>query len=103
VKPKLRGVPLAQLVLDEKNASKGTKRGRELLGQSLERYGAGRSVVVDCHTLPISLVSYDEILRGWKDEGDRYTHEQIRNNTLFRCAVLKDSGDFKRIKSSSTK
>jgi hypothetical protein len=49
VKPKVRMVPIAQLVLDERNANKGTKRGRELLGESLERYCAGRSVVVDRH------------------------------------------------------
>src|SRR3984885_7200768 len=54
VKPKLRVVPITQLVLDEKNANKGTKRGRELLGESLERYGAGRSVVVDCHNRVIA-------------------------------------------------
>ena len=47
MKPKVRVVPIAQLVLDGKNANKGTKRGRELLGDSLEKYGAGRSVVVD--------------------------------------------------------
>jgi hypothetical protein len=49
VKPKLRVVPIAQLILDEKNANKGTKRGRELLEKSLTKYGAGRSVVVDRH------------------------------------------------------
>jgi|ERR1700693_917440 hypothetical protein len=49
VKPKIRIVPIAQLVLDEKNANKGTKRGRKLLGESLDKYGAGRSVVVDRH------------------------------------------------------
>ena len=38
---------MSELVLDKKNANKGTKRGRELLGQSLGKYGAGRSVVVD--------------------------------------------------------
>jgi hypothetical protein len=38
---------MTQLVLDEKNANKGTKRGRALLEESLARYGAGRSVVVD--------------------------------------------------------
>jgi hypothetical protein len=54
VKPKLRVVPIAQLVLDEKNANKGTKRGRELLGKSLEKYGAGRSVVVDRHNRVIA-------------------------------------------------
>jgi DNA modification methylase len=47
MKPRIRVVPIAQLILDEKNANKGTKRGRELLGQSLEKYGAARSVVVD--------------------------------------------------------
>jgi DNA modification methylase len=45
--PKIRVVPIAHLILDEKNVNKGTKRGRELLGESLERYGAARSVVVD--------------------------------------------------------
>src|ERR1700723_1417472 len=47
VKPNVRVVPISQLVLDEKNANKGTKRGRELLEESLGKYGAGRSVVVD--------------------------------------------------------
>jgi transposase len=47
VKPTLRVAPITQLILDEKNANKGTKRGRELLEASLEKYGAGRSVVVD--------------------------------------------------------
>jgi hypothetical protein len=54
VKPKLRVLPITQLVLHDKNANKGTKRGRELLGESLERYGAGRSVVVDCHNRVIA-------------------------------------------------
>jgi DNA modification methylase len=54
VKPKVRVVPITKLVLDEKNANKGTKRGRELLGDSLEKYGAGRSVVVDRHNRVIA-------------------------------------------------
>jgi hypothetical protein len=54
LKPKLRVVSITQLVLDEKNANKGTKRGRELLGNSLEKYGAGRSVVVDRHNRVIA-------------------------------------------------
>lgn len=49
MKPRVRVVPIAQLILDAKNANKGTKRGRELLGESLGKYGAGRSVVVDRH------------------------------------------------------
>jgi DNA modification methylase len=47
-------MPIAQLVLDDRNANKGTKRGRELLEQSLEKYGAGRSVVVDRHNRVIA-------------------------------------------------
>ena len=47
MKPIVRMVPIVQLILDEKNANKGTKRGRELLAKSLGDYGAGRSVVVD--------------------------------------------------------
>jgi hypothetical protein len=35
VKPKVRVVPIGELILDEKNANKGTKRWRELLGESL--------------------------------------------------------------------
>lgn len=49
MKPKVRIVPISELVLDDKNANKGTKRGRELLEESLAKYGAGRSVVVDRH------------------------------------------------------
>jgi DNA modification methylase len=47
MKPSIRTMPISELVLDDKNANKGTSRGREMLGQSLEKYGAGRSVVVD--------------------------------------------------------
>jgi hypothetical protein len=43
VKPKFRIVPIAQLVLDDMNANKGTKRGRDLLKKSLGKYGAGPS------------------------------------------------------------
>ncbi len=54
MKPTVRTLPIAQLVLDDKNANKGTKRGRELLEQSLEKYGAGRSVLVDRHNRVIA-------------------------------------------------
>jgi DNA modification methylase len=54
MKPALRTMPIAQLVLDDKNANKGMKRGRELLEASLEKYGAGRSVVVDRHNRVIA-------------------------------------------------
>lgn len=38
---------LADLRPDEQNANKGTLRGTQLLDTSLERFGAGRSIVVD--------------------------------------------------------
>jgi hypothetical protein len=61
-------------------------------------------VTVDFGTLPISsefLPSYQELLQGWKDEGDRFTHEQITGSTLFRYSILKDSDEFKRIKENA--
>src|ERR1700722_19190585 len=48
MKPTVRTVSIDALILDERNANKGTKRGRELLAQSLDNFGAGRSVLVDC-------------------------------------------------------
>jgi hypothetical protein len=57
--------------------------------------------VVDLGTLRILsefLPTYEELLKGWRDEGDRYTHEKTRGNTLFRCAILKDSDEFRRIR-----
>src|ERR1700728_1677420 len=45
--PRVRVIPIAQVILDKKKANKGTELGRELLGKSLETYGAGRSVLVD--------------------------------------------------------
>jgi hypothetical protein len=59
--------------------------------------------IVDFGTLPIAfecLPSYEELLRDWKDEGDRYTHELLRDNTLHRSAILKDSNEFRRIRAS---
>jgi DNA modification methylase len=47
MKPTVRTVSIDALILDEKNANKGTKRGRELLAKSLDDFGAGRSVLVD--------------------------------------------------------
>ena len=62
--------------------------------------------VVDTGTLPIppeELPSYEQLMRSWKDEGDRYSHEQRRDSTLCRCAILKDSGEFRRVKAGSVK
>jgi len=55
VKPKVLVIPISRLVLDVNNANKGTKRGRVLLDDSLERFGAERSVVVDRHDRVIAL------------------------------------------------
>lgn len=38
---------IKQLFFDKKNANKGTQRGRGLLEKSLQKYGAGRSILVD--------------------------------------------------------
>ncbi len=38
---------LADLTPDTRNANKGTPRGRKLVRESLQRYGAGRSILLD--------------------------------------------------------
>jgi DNA modification methylase len=38
---------LSDLILDDKNANRGTKRGRALLNKSLKELGAGRSILID--------------------------------------------------------
>src|SRR5208337_4782639 len=38
---------ISDLKPDPKNANKGTDRGRKLLAESLEKYGAGRSILCD--------------------------------------------------------
>lgn len=38
---------LSALTPDTRNANKGTARGRKLVRESLERYGAGRSILID--------------------------------------------------------
>jgi hypothetical protein len=45
--PKLRRLKLADVKLDEKNANRGTKRGREFIENSLKKYGLGRSILLD--------------------------------------------------------
>jgi hypothetical protein len=57
--------------------------------------------VVDFGTLPMpveDLPTYEELLRDWDDQDDRYTHEERVDSTLFRSAILKDSEAFRRIK-----
>lgn len=39
--------PLTDLTPDERNANAGTPRGRSMVEESLRRYGAGRSILVD--------------------------------------------------------
>ena len=38
---------ISELIPDDRNANKGTKRGRGMLEKSLQNYGAGRSLVCD--------------------------------------------------------
>jgi hypothetical protein len=39
--------PLTDLTPDDRNANAGTERGRAMVEESLRRYGAGRSILVD--------------------------------------------------------
>lgn len=38
---------VAQLRPDDKNANKGSRRGRDTVAKSLQRFGAGRSILID--------------------------------------------------------
>lgn len=40
-------VPLTDLTPDDRNANAGTERGRAMVEESLRRFGAGRSILVD--------------------------------------------------------
>jgi len=44
---RIRTIPISTLAIDDENANCGTARGREMLGESLRKCGAGRSVLVD--------------------------------------------------------
>jgi DNA modification methylase len=45
---------ISDTALDVRNANRGTDRGREALRVSLERYGAGRSILLDRHSRVIA-------------------------------------------------
>ena len=45
--PKLKHLKVSDVKLDEKNANRGTKRGREFIEGSLKKYGLGRSILLD--------------------------------------------------------
>ena len=45
--PKLKRLKVSDVTLDEKNANRGTTRGREFIEGSLKRYGLGRSILLD--------------------------------------------------------
>lgn len=40
---------LADLHPDERNANRGTERGAQMIGESLRKFGAGRSILLDKH------------------------------------------------------
>jgi site-specific DNA-methyltransferase (adenine-specific) len=51
---KVRTVKIEDLVFDPANANRNTKKGRAMLAKSLERYGAGRSILIDKHNVVIA-------------------------------------------------
>ena len=50
----IRNAKLSELVPDPENANKGTERGAYMVRRSLEKLGAGRSVLVDKHGVLIA-------------------------------------------------
>ena len=47
--PQVQTASLKDLTADKRNANKGTKRGAEMVEDSLRTYGAGRSILLDKH------------------------------------------------------
>jgi len=94
VKPNVRVVPIAQLILDEKNANKGTKRGRQLLGKSLEKYGAARSVVVDRNN---RVIAGNKTVEAARAAGMK-SISVIETDGSFLVAVQRGDLDLKRDK-----
>jgi len=45
---------LADLAPDPKNANKGTTRGRQMVADSLSRYGAGGSILTQCFGMELN-------------------------------------------------
>lgn len=45
--PEVKRVSLEEITPDSRNANKGTQRGKVALDTSLQRYGAGRSILLD--------------------------------------------------------
>lgn len=45
--PVVRTIPITDIAPDPVNANKGTVRGRKLLNNSLKKFGAGRSILLD--------------------------------------------------------
>ena len=64
---------LSSLTPDSRNANKGTARGRKLVRESLKRYGAGRSILLDKNGAIIAGTKTAEAAgagEGGVDEGD---------------------------------
>jgi hypothetical protein len=57
---------LDDLTPDPQNANKGTRRGADMLRRSIDRHGAGRSIVVDRHGV---VIGGNKTLEAAKDAG----------------------------------
>src|SRR5262252_9170341 len=76
--PAVQILPLADLLLDERNANLGSDRGRKMLEDSLRKLGAGRSVLVDRE---------GRVIAGNK------TVETARKLGLTKIAVIETDGE----------
>jgi hypothetical protein len=70
--PQVEVVPLESVLLDDRNANKGTVRGRKLLKESIKKFGAGRSILLDSNN---TVISGNKTLAAAKSQG--YKRVQI--------------------------
>lgn len=71
-------INIDELIQDDKNFNKGTKAGRKLIGKSIKKFGAGRSILVDKN---------NRIIAGNK------TQEQARQAGINKVIVVDANPD----------
>lgn len=87
---------LADLEHDPQNANKGTERGVYLVETSLERYGAGRSILVDKHG---RIIAGNKTVDGWASLGNEEV-EVVKSDGKKLIVVQRDDLDLETDKAA---
>lgn len=66
--PVIKEVPVTEIIPDDKNFNKGSDEGREIVGKSFRKFGAGRSILLDKNNRTIA---GNKAMEGFKDAGGK--------------------------------